>query len=95
MFFISWAGAATASYYTLEYTDDEQSGVWLPLGTTSNTYFEASIPVLSFAVRVAGVNIAQGPWVVRTYDTQIVRIINMNGDLIVNTNDDQIINKIG
>lgn len=80
---ISWAGVASAQYYVLQMSTNGTD--WDTLGQTTATSFES--PILfdgDFTVRVAGVNVGQGPWVTATGRTSDF-LINPNGDFLTDT----------
>lgn len=64
---ISWVAATSALYYVVQVSPDDLANgdpekVWETVGQTSATFFETSILTEYAYVRVAAVNVGQGPW---------------------------------
>jgi hypothetical protein len=94
---ITWDGAVSAQYYVVQISPDEldvgESGkVWEDLGQTTATAFEASINIDGdFDVRVAAVNVGQGPWAYAS-GRSLDYLVNPDGIYLVDTDGNRLTN---
>lgn len=78
-----WNAALGAKYYVVQGSSDNIQ--WALLGTTTDTYFNfTSIPG-TYYIRVAGVNVGQGPWIYDSATVGDTAGIDTSGALINST----------
>jgi len=67
LFKITWIGSASAQYYIVQTSPDDlplldSDKTWETIGQTEATFFETTLLTETAYIRVAAVNLGQGPW---------------------------------